>query len=214
MSTAATRPPKVPRRRGSCTRPGALIERSTGSAVAASCGPRRTKRRLGRAAPHDHRAEVRARAQRHHRLRRGRPGPRRDCDERLGRRPSLVVAQPRSASRRHRSTGQPASAPGARARPQGRSVIGCGSAGSRSIHSSTPTPGGARPRLPWSSSNRATGPLDTAGRLTIGASLIWARNHRNGIPHRDGNSRCLRHCGRSLGPELTNESCGQDVRGL
>lgn len=38
-----------------------------------------------------------------------------------------------------------------RARPAaGRSVIGCGSAGSRSIPSSTPTPGGGRPRLLWS----------------------------------------------------------------
>jgi F420H(2)-dependent quinone reductase len=43
----------------------------------------------------------------------------------------------------------------------GRSVIGCGSAGSRSIRSSTRVPVGGRPRRPWSSSNRATGAHDT-----------------------------------------------------
>ena len=49
-----------------------------------------------------------------------------------------------------------------RARPAaGTSVIGCGSAGSRSIRGSTGTPVGGLPRRPWSSSNRATGPLDT-----------------------------------------------------
>src|SRR5205085_4628087 len=41
-------------------------------------------------------AEVRARTQRHHRLPRGRPESRR-AYERLGREPSLVVAQPRGA---------------------------------------------------------------------------------------------------------------------
>ncbi len=46
-------------------------------------------------------------------------------------------------------------------RPWVRSVIGCGSAGPRSIHGSTGMPASARPRRPKSSSNRATGPLDT-----------------------------------------------------
>ena len=46
-------------------------------------------------------------------------------------------------------TGGPASAPvRAPPRPAGRSVIGCGSAGSRSIRSSTPMPAGGRPRRP------------------------------------------------------------------
>ena len=43
----------------------------------------------------------------------------------------------------------------------GRSVIGCGSAGSRSILGSTPMPAGGRPRRPWLSSNHVTRPLDT-----------------------------------------------------
>src|SRR4029453_18695242 len=43
----------------------------------------------------------------------------------------------------------------------GRSVIGCGSAGSRSILGSTPMPAGGRPRRPGLSSNHVTGALDT-----------------------------------------------------
>ena len=97
--------------------------------------------RLGCAAPHDHRAEVRARAQRHHRLPRRRSEPRRARDERLGRGPSRVVAQPRGAPGRRHSIGAPAAAPGARTPVRrGRSVIGCGSAGSRSIRGSTRMP--------------------------------------------------------------------------
>ena len=69
--------------------------------------------RLGCAAPHDHRAEVRARTQRHHRLPRRRPQSRRAGDERLGRGPSLVVAQPPGAPGRRRSIGAPAPTPGA-----------------------------------------------------------------------------------------------------
>ncbi len=69
--------------------------------------------RLGCASSHDHRTEVRARAQRHHRLPRRWPKPHLDRDERLGRGSSLVVAQPRGTPRRRRSTDRPASAPGA-----------------------------------------------------------------------------------------------------
>ena len=75
--------------------------------------------RLGCATSHDHRTEVRARAQRHHRLPRRWPKPRLDRDERLGRGSSLVVAQPRGTPRRHCSTDRPASAPGARAPGRG-----------------------------------------------------------------------------------------------
>jgi hypothetical protein len=117
--------------------------------------------RLGRTAPHGDRAGVRAGVQRHHRLRRGRPQPRRDRDERLGRRPSLVVAQPPGAPRRRRPVGRPSSAPGARARPSGRNAIVCGSAGTRSTHSSMHMPACDRRRRPSSSSNRPMGPRDT-----------------------------------------------------
>ena len=53
-------------------------------------------------------------------------------DERLGRGPSRLVAQPRGAPRGRRSIGAPATAPGrqSRARPA-RSVTGCGNAGRR-----------------------------------------------------------------------------------
>jgi acetyl esterase/lipase len=44
--------------------------------------------------------------------------------------------------------------------PRVRSVTGCGSAGPPSIRSSTPSPACGRPRHPWSSSSRATGPRD------------------------------------------------------
>ncbi len=47
------------RRRASCTRPGALIARSTDSVVAGSSGHRPTSA-AGCAAPHEHRAEIRA----------------------------------------------------------------------------------------------------------------------------------------------------------
>jgi len=105
------------------TRPAAVV-RAHGLARSSSALPAQWRpipvddveqARLGCAAPDDHRAEVPTRAQRHHRLRRGRPELRRGRDERLGRGPSGVVAQPRGAPRRRRSTGRPAAAPGARA---------------------------------------------------------------------------------------------------
>src|SRR5689334_22986326 len=55
-----------------------------------------------------------------------------------------------------------------RAAPSARSVIGCGSAGSRLIRSTTTMPRCARRRRLWSSSNRAAAPPDRAsggGRL-------------------------------------------------
>ncbi len=52
--------------------------------------------------------------QRHRRLHRRRSSPRRAHDERLGRGPSRLVAQPRGAPRCRRSIGAPAPAPGAR----------------------------------------------------------------------------------------------------
>ena len=46
-------------------------------------------------------------------------------------------------------------------RSAGRSVSGCGSAGSQLFRSSTGLPAGGRPKRSSSSSNRTTGPLDT-----------------------------------------------------
>jgi hypothetical protein len=134
MSNAATRPPKLPPPWFS-TLSGAFIARSATSAAAASFGPRRTSA-AGVRSPHDRRAEVRARTQRHHRLRRGRPEPCRARNERLGR-----GSPPRGGSTsRHTPTASFDWRTKIRARcghalPRGRSVIGCGSAGSRSIRS-------------------------------------------------------------------------------
>ena len=116
----------------------------------------KNKQRLGSAAPHHHRAEIRAGAQRHHRLPRGGSRPGHARDERLGRGPSLVVGStwrrtrtPWSASRASRR------ARCAPAWPRGRSASGSGDVGPRSTNGRTGTPPSARPRRRWWSSEYA-----------------------------------------------------------
>ncbi len=106
--------------------------------------------RLGRAAPHDCRAEVRARTQRHHWLHRGRPESRGAGEKRLSHQeghpswwlnieahPDAVVRQAAQHPRHVRAH-----------RVAGESVIDCGSAGSRWSRSSTAMPAGGRTRRP------------------------------------------------------------------
>ena len=77
---------------------GGLIERSTDSVAVASCGQLEQARQAC-ASSHDQRAQVRARAQRHHRLPRRWPGLVSIAMNGSGRGSSIIVAEPRGRGR-------------------------------------------------------------------------------------------------------------------
>ena len=101
--------------------------------------------RLRRPAPDHDRADVRAGAQRHPRLPRGRAGPGHARDERLDRGTPRVVAQPRGAARGGRPSRRRGAPAGPRPRRRGPERDRLWAVWTASTRSSTPTPRRGRP---------------------------------------------------------------------